>query len=352
MAKKPPQIAVDRKEVTLEFEKKEPLHKELCGLALSILEKKLDESPIKIHSIPIRVKSLKSFFDKIDRYQIEKPFDEINDVVGLRIICLFLSDIVKIGAIIRNNFEVIREDNKIESSEFASFGYISVHFIVKLGENYSKTIHSEISEILFEIQVRTIAMDAWANISHYLDYKTDQDIPKDLKRDFYALNGMFYVADKHFQLFFEQREEKQEEISNVFEKGSVEDISSQPVNLDTLTAYLLKRFPDRIHGDSSDVSTLVQELTEAGYRTMENVNNLVEGGMDALLEYEGDETDTELMDIGAVRIIGKITDDNYLNISLKRSARDSPYINFNLHTNSFKKYKNLLKPAGIANNSD
>ncbi len=43
----------------------------------------------------------------------------------------------------------------------------------------------------FEIQVRTILMDAWANVSHYLAYKSDIDVPINLQRDFYALGGLF-----------------------------------------------------------------------------------------------------------------------------------------------------------------
>ena len=49
----------------------------------------------------------------------------------------------------------------------------------------------------FEIQVRTIAQDAWDSVSHYLDYKNNS-IRDELKRDFYALSGLFYVADTHF----------------------------------------------------------------------------------------------------------------------------------------------------------
>ena len=238
-------FTLNKEQIIQEFNQRKPLFEELQTTAKFILKKNLDKTDIKIHSLPSRVKEADSFCGKVERFQIENPFESIKDILGLRVICLFLSDISKIGEIIRQHFTVISEDNKVDDSKLASFGYLSVHFIVKLGDDYKKTVYSDIKDLAFEIQVRTIAMDAWANISHYLDYKTDQDIPKELKRDFYALSGMFYVADKHFQLFFEQREEKQEQISDVFEKGTEDDISSQPLNLDTLTAYLKSKFPDR-----------------------------------------------------------------------------------------------------------
>lgn len=235
-------FTLNKEQIIQEFNQRKPHFEELQTTAKFILKKNLDKTDIKIHSLPSRVKEADSFCGKVERFQYENPFESIKDILGLRVICLFLSDISKIGEIIRQHFTVISEDNKVDDSKLASFGYLSVHFIVKLGDDYKKTVYTDIKDLAFEIQVRTIAMDAWANISHYLDYKTDQDIPKELKKDFYALSGMFYVADKHFQLFFEQREEKQEQISDVFEKGNEDDIFSQPLNLDTLTAYLKENF--------------------------------------------------------------------------------------------------------------
>ena len=52
----------------------------------------------------------------------------------------------------------------------------------------------------FEIQVRTIAQDAWASVSYHLDYKKEETIPVELRRDFYALSGLFYIADQHFKI--------------------------------------------------------------------------------------------------------------------------------------------------------
>lgn len=35
-------------------------------------------------------------------------------------------------------------------------------------------------------------------VASFLDYKKSSTIPKQLKRDFHALSGLFYVADTHF----------------------------------------------------------------------------------------------------------------------------------------------------------
>lgn len=252
MAKRLPKL--DKDQISREFNRRKPNFDSLEREAYYTLEKSLGKTNIKLHSIAKRVKTLDSFLGKIDRFQIEKPFEQIDDVVGLRVICLFLSDIERIGNVIQKCFTVIKDDNKIDNSKLASFGYMSVHFIAKLGDNYKGSRYEDITEIPFEIQVRTIAMDAWANISHYLDYKTDQDIPKELKKDFYALSGMFYVADKHFQLFVEQRERKQEKLTEEFEESTKDNKYNQPLNLDTLIAYLQAKFPKKTTGSSDYIS--------------------------------------------------------------------------------------------------
>jgi len=276
-------LEVESEDFAQTFKSNEAFYERLVEEAHFTLKEELDKTEIKIHSIPSRIKKIDSFLNKISLYKIKKPFEEINDIIGLRVICLFLTDIEKIGNVIRETFHVIKEDNKIDNSKFASFGYLSVHFIVRLGDNFKGTRYNNICEIPFEIQVRTIAMDAWANISHYLDYKTDKDIPEELKRDFYALSGMFYVADKHFQLFFEQRKENTEEITEVFEKGKIEDINSQPINLDTIKAFLRDKLPDNL--ESQNLSPLVEDLSASGLKTIGELNLLIEKNKTKAIKY-------------------------------------------------------------------
>ncbi|MHC4604763.1 MAG: GTP pyrophosphokinase, partial [Planctomycetota bacterium] len=128
---------------------------------------------------------------KVAVKKIEEPFKDIKDFVGLRVVCLFLSDLDRVEKVLDDTFEVIGRKDKTNDIGKDVFGYMGRHFIVKLKEA------KETNDMLFEIQVRTIAQDAWASVSHYLDYKTNS-IPEDLEKDFHALSGLFYVADTHF----------------------------------------------------------------------------------------------------------------------------------------------------------
>jgi ppGpp synthetase/RelA/SpoT-type nucleotidyltranferase len=273
----------DKASFEKEFNKRVRQFAEIKDEAEHSLRKKLDAAKIKFHSIPSRVKELDSCLAKIEKNQIEKPFDQMHDFVGLRVICLFLSDIPKIEELIKKIFVVIKSDNKVEGGDNTSFGYMSVHHIVRFGSKHTGERYDGIKNIPFEIQVRTIAMDAWANISHYLDYKTEQDIPAELKRDFHALSGMFYVADKHFQLFFDERLEKQKEIAKVFEDGSSKAMSDQPINLDTLTAFLNDQFSNMPSGgDSGMKSNLVYRLLQANYKTIGDISDILKKNQKAV----------------------------------------------------------------------
>jgi ppGpp synthetase/RelA/SpoT-type nucleotidyltranferase len=171
---------------------------ELANIVQYTLKKSIKKHGIKTHSITFRIKGINSLIDKVRRKRINKPFEQIHDLVGFRVVCLFLSDLDEVRNILRGEFDVFEEDDKINDSEINIFGYMSLHLKARLKHPSDATSTHEIGKIPFEIQVRTIAQDAWASISHYLDYKQTSVIPEELKRDFHALSGLFYVADTHF----------------------------------------------------------------------------------------------------------------------------------------------------------
>jgi ppGpp synthetase/RelA/SpoT-type nucleotidyltranferase len=153
---------------------------------------------IKIHHIFDRIKGFDSFLDKIKRKKLSDPFNEVHDLIGFRIICLFLEDTHKIGDLLMKEFDVFDKNDKIEDVRYDVFGYMSSHYKAKL---QNSDIFTDIARnYIFEIQVRTIAQDAWASISHYLFYKQETQLPDNLRRDFHAVSGLFYIADTHFSL--------------------------------------------------------------------------------------------------------------------------------------------------------
>jgi putative GTP pyrophosphokinase len=252
-----------------------------------IIKSFLDKTEIKIHSIQSRIKDINSLIAKVETLEIEDSefvFSEINDIVGLRIICLFLSDITEITALIKQNFEIISEDNKLENGDVSSFGYFSVHYLCRLPNTYKGPRYDDIKYNTFEIQVRTISMDAWANISHYLDYKSDVEIPKSLKKDFFALSGLFYVADTHFEMFFKNKKQQSVNASRDLAKNY-----NAEINYETVEAYIGRKFKKNKKTSAESISILTRSLVLNNYKTIKELDDKLNKGYDECPEIMNDE---------------------------------------------------------------
>ncbi|VVB67505.1 Region found in RelA / SpoT proteins [uncultured archaeon] len=181
--------------------------------------------------------------------------------------------------------------------------YLCTSF-AKLKNNCTGPRYNFLKGIPFEIQIRTLTMDAWANISHFLDYKNDADIPKELKRDFYALSGLFYVADIHFEMFFKSRKEVAKRLE------TSDFLPTQEINMDSLKVFLGKRFPDRSHSDPGMISVLVGELLRNGYTSIGKLENALDISREASIALEK-ESEVDLADVGVVRVSLDLYDENW-----------------------------------------
>lgn len=276
--------------------------REECGYTL---REALKQAGIKTHSVLSRIKTLESTREKISRKDQAESLDEIEDLVGLRVVCLLRSDIPRIAELIRKEFNVIMEDNKIDGAQIDAFGYQSVHFIAKLDDSSTGPRYNGLHEKRFEIQVRTVAMDAWATLSHYLDYKNESDTPKRLRKDFFALSGLFYVADTHFELFYEERQKSIDAAK--FEMREQADETNE-LNLDTFSAYLKRKYPERDEPKTSKVSDLLEELVKFGYDDFSKIESGLEKAKKAFEAYE-ESSSNNFSIVGVVRISFRILDE-------------------------------------------
>lgn len=350
---------MDYNELTEKFKSQTPLFQRLLEEALYALQASLEQAGIKYHSLPSRIKNLQSFLEKVKQRETREsdetqrgkwdPFREIQDIVGLRVVCLYLSDLERIANVIRNAFEVLSEDNKIEGAEVSSFGYMSVHFVAVMRAEYSGPRYDKIGKLPFEIQVRTIAMDAWANVSHHLDYKSDKDVPAELRKDFYALSGLFYVADRHFEMFYSQSNQSRREMKELFEDAAPGDQKAkQELNLDTLSAYLATKFPEREHAAPKDVSVLLSSLLASGYTTIGEIDQLIDKGAQAFRVYEQEKashvTGSIFNVVGVVRVTMNILDDRFLHEDLRSTIAKEEELkeSVQLIKQNYEKYRKLI----------
>jgi len=293
---KPPNKEVLKKD----YERKFPSYEQLAEEVHFMLSTIINPEKIQVSTIEPRVKDFEKFYDKILRKQIVgNPFEHIDDVAGVRVTCLYRSDLDVIGELISRSFSVIRKQIPRKETRMP-FGYLSDHYIIKLPKHCSGARYDSIKSLKCEIQVRTVAMHAWTTVSHHLDYKQEIDIPSKLKGDFNALSGVFYIADTLFEQFREAREDAIKRMTDV-EKDQFN--LDNELNLDTLKAFLAWKFPTR--KKSQLRSVLLNEIAKHFKTNYRELDRLVKKHESSFLKDEGTSKEKGdipyFSDVGAMR---------------------------------------------------
>lgn len=180
-----------------------------------------------IEQVTGRVKTISSILDKANRKQVEleEIEEKIDDIAGVRIICQFEEDIMRVVGIIRQmtDLEVVSENDYIKQPKDS--GYSSYHVNVLYNV---QTIYGH-RRIKVEIQIRTLAMNFWSVIEHSLQYKYNGEIPEAVG------NRLLAAAEAVHQLDMEMSAIREDVIGcqNLFRKdsGNVADILNNLQNL-------------------------------------------------------------------------------------------------------------------------
>ena len=128
-----------------------------------------ERNPIEI--IKTRLKSAESIREKLTRrgheVNLESIESELYDVAGVRVICSFIDDIYLLSdALLRqDDVRLIQMKDYIKSPK--ENGYRSLHLIIEI----PIFLQDEKKYMKVEVQLRTIAMEFWANLEHKLRYK-------------------------------------------------------------------------------------------------------------------------------------------------------------------------------------
>lgn len=233
-------LEVVKEKYAFSFQEKRVNYEKLALNIKGNLEALLQQNSIEFMEVNYRIKTFDSFCEKILRKEKEElenkskkkikkenesPFEKIQDICGIRVICYYVTDLKEIDKIIRENFQIIDSEYKNEKLKENEFGYLSNHYIVKLKDTWAEVpVFNNLNEYVVEIQVRTILMHAWADISHKLNYK-QKDVDRGFERKLNRLSALFEIADNLFISLKNERQEKySEEIkeSNVPEEYSID----------------------------------------------------------------------------------------------------------------------------------
>ncbi len=126
-----------------------------------------------------RIKEEESMREKCRRMGLPETTQsallEINDAIGLRIVCNFIDEIYEIVAHLKTfpDITVVKEKDYIKNVK--PNGYRSYHMILKIRTPFEDAAGNNPGEYYAEIQLRTIAMDSWAALEHQVKYKKNLD---------------------------------------------------------------------------------------------------------------------------------------------------------------------------------
>ncbi|MBO7130714.1 MAG: tetratricopeptide repeat protein [Fibrobacterales bacterium] len=154
-------------------------------------------------TVRVRVKSVESLVAKM-RGRAEGTL--ITDLLGMRIVVPFLSDVEKAVDYLRETQRVMELDRKANNLSSREFGYNSVHLLLR-PEGVDELDLPEGCSRVVEVQVRTTLQDAWAEVEHELIYKNTHLPGDSMRKKMAAINATLTLSDIIFQEIRDQQKE-------------------------------------------------------------------------------------------------------------------------------------------------
>ncbi len=124
-----------------------------------------------IRNMSSRIKTADSIIKKLIKkgrnVDFETAVTTLNDIAGVRVVCFFGDDIYRVADAVRSqkDLRLIKEKDYVKNPK--KTGYQSVHLIVGVPFTYIDSTQ----EIRVELQIRSFAMDYWAELDNQMCYK-------------------------------------------------------------------------------------------------------------------------------------------------------------------------------------
>jgi ppGpp synthetase/RelA/SpoT-type nucleotidyltranferase len=225
---------------------------------------------------------------KVQRKEYETPLSDIHDFGGVRVVCQFTPDLDAIDKLIGELFNIHEIVNKSASLGFDKTGYQGTHYIVTLGPNHRGARYDGLTELKCEIQVRTILQDAWAQISHSLDYKSEASIPERERRELYNVSSLLEISQNIFDRTRETRQRYSEEVRQ--KQPSSPGFLAQPIDRETISAYTRWKYPNLPVKENLQ-ELLIRDLDRSRFKTLKDVDDVILRAMDAVKAYSKEAPD-------------------------------------------------------------
>jgi ppGpp synthetase/RelA/SpoT-type nucleotidyltranferase len=270
-------------ELSQSYRDVKPKYERLGENISAVLGQILDEQDVPLFSIESRIKTESSFVEKVSRKGYSRPFDSIEDICGIRVICYYQEDIESICSVIENEFDITSRENKQDDLEVDQFGYTSFHYVVTLKNEWLTHPSARgLRGYKAEIQIRTMLMHTWSAISHKLLYKRESDVAPQFKRQLNRLSALIELADEQFNLI---KNNKELLLDNIRQSEPFD--ASGELTSDSLVALHRYYFSDRELREDA-IPNLVSEIEYCGFN-LKSFEETVRKCLPVLNDLEADE---------------------------------------------------------------
>lgn len=179
---------VELDELRLRFEEVRPDLQAVVDSVVATLTTAVAERGVKPASISGRVKETGSFVKKAFRKPYADPWAQIHDKAAVRVTTVLDEDVDEVLEAVDGSYRIVSSEDKRAGLPPNLLGYLGVHMEI---DPESTTVPGE----LCEVQIRTAAQSAWADVSHHFLYKVSAQVPVDLQRAIYRLLALVELFD-------------------------------------------------------------------------------------------------------------------------------------------------------------
>ncbi len=273
-----------RKNAVEQFTRKRELYEDYASAVRDILADAIKTRGLKVNEIQFRAKEVKSFGKKAmtpneqnpEEPKYKNPMSDITDLAGVRVITFFPRTVKEVCQLIQEEFDAFqRVDHTASAEREQRLGYLSVHYLVRLGSNRNKlSEYKKFDGLIAEIQVRTVLQHAWAEIEHDIRYKSPSTIPQTISRRFMTLAGLLEIADREFEAIQTEDAWLRANARTLIDQRRLNEVEITP---DALRSYLDVRLgsDDRISDYTYDWTAKI--LRSQGFQNLGQVDECISG---------------------------------------------------------------------------
>ena len=179
----------------------------LAAIIFEEVRQTLADYPVE--RISYRVKTVESFeakskriHKKTGKLRYPQPLRDITDIIGVRVVVRFLSQMHDVAALLRKDFRTAEIESK-EPDLTSAFGYFGTHLLLLIPQDiFPKDYPQAVLPDKFELQLKTVFQHAWAEAEHDITYKSTSQWTDDQKRQIAFTAAQAWGADQIFDTLY------------------------------------------------------------------------------------------------------------------------------------------------------